>query len=134
VAPPKAARPASAETVSEPREVRLAGELDNHLPTEAKSHTQAHVSQWRSTYKVHPAADVFPMMDDTELQKLSDDINANGLKHFQPTRIAGPKLRTNPKYGGSMLPAGTTSTSSASATQPSKTPSSTSQSPRLRKR
>lgn len=31
------------------------------------------------TGEVHPAADVFPMLTDTELQELADDIRANGL-------------------------------------------------------
>ena len=38
------------------------------------------MSKWRETYKVHPAADVFPMMSDDELAKLGEDIMANGLK------------------------------------------------------
>jgi hypothetical protein len=35
---------------------------------------------WRDLYKVHPAADVFPMMSDEELAQLSEDIKANGLQ------------------------------------------------------
>jgi len=35
---------------------------------------------WRDFYKVHPAADVFPMLPEDELRKLGEDIAANGLK------------------------------------------------------
>ena len=35
---------------------------------------------WRDAYEVHPAADVFPMMSDEELDALAADIKANGLK------------------------------------------------------
>jgi hypothetical protein len=38
------------------------------------------VLSWRNAYKVHPAADVFPMMSDEELATLGEDIKANGLK------------------------------------------------------
>jgi hypothetical protein len=33
---------------------------------------------WRDEYKVHPAADVFPMMGDDELAALGEDIKKNG--------------------------------------------------------
>ncbi len=36
------------------------------------------VRTWRDRYKVHPCADVFPMMADAELQQLVDDIKARG--------------------------------------------------------
>jgi hypothetical protein len=36
---------------------------------------------WRTLFPVHPAADVFPMMTDDELDKLAEDIKANGLRH-----------------------------------------------------
>src|SRR5262245_61442630 len=34
---------------------------------------------WREDYKVHPAADVFPMMGDSELAELTKDIKDNRL-------------------------------------------------------
>jgi hypothetical protein len=37
------------------------------------------MSEWRDRYKIHPAAEVFPMMLDDELAKLGEDIKANGL-------------------------------------------------------
>jgi hypothetical protein len=37
------------------------------------------MSKWREKLKVHPAADVFPMMSDDELQKLGENIKENGL-------------------------------------------------------
>src|SRR5262249_52579845 len=37
------------------------------------------MSKWREKYKVHPAADVFPMMSDEELAALGEDIKKNGL-------------------------------------------------------
>ena len=34
---------------------------------------------WRDLMPVHPAADLFPMLDDAELVALGNDIKANGL-------------------------------------------------------
>jgi hypothetical protein len=44
---------------------------------------------WRETFKVHPAADAFPMMSDEELAELGADIKANGLK--QPVTLWWPQ-------------------------------------------
>jgi DNA-binding transcriptional regulator YhcF (GntR family) len=38
-------------------------------------------SKWRATIAVHPAADMFPMMSDAELDVLAADIKKNGLAH-----------------------------------------------------
>ena len=35
---------------------------------------------WRDVYKVHPAADVFPMLPEDELREIGEDIKQNGLK------------------------------------------------------
>jgi len=37
-------------------------------------------ASWRSKYPVHPCADVFPMMSDADIDALSKDIKANGLR------------------------------------------------------
>ena len=39
------------------------------------------MSKWRDIYKVHPAADMAPMMEDEALVRLGDDIKANALKY-----------------------------------------------------
>ena len=46
------------------------------------------MKSWRDFWKVHPAADVFPLMDAGELRKLADDIAANGLRIAIQTRTA----------------------------------------------
>jgi hypothetical protein len=38
------------------------------------------MSKWRERYKVHPVAELFPMMSGEELVKFGEDIRANGLK------------------------------------------------------
>ena len=38
------------------------------------------MSTWRERFRVHPAAAVFPMLDDAELETLGADIKLNGLK------------------------------------------------------
>ena len=35
---------------------------------------------WRDHIKVHPAADLFPMMSESELLELGEDIKKNGQK------------------------------------------------------
>ena len=42
--------------------------------------TKARYSPWRERYKVHPIADLFPMMSDEELAKLGEDIRKNGQR------------------------------------------------------
>lgn len=42
---------------------------------------------WDLPMKCHPAAQVFPLMDDAELTRLADDIKANGLQEM-PWRIS----------------------------------------------
>src|SRR5262245_16914658 len=38
------------------------------------------MKSWRDQYKVHPKADIFPLLPEDELRKLGEDIKANGLK------------------------------------------------------
>lgn len=35
---------------------------------------------WRDRWRIHPAADLFPMLPEAELRELGEDIRANGLK------------------------------------------------------
>ncbi|MER9233639.1 hypothetical protein NKI56_16305 [Mesorhizobium sp. M0622] len=37
-------------------------------------------TSWRDHVRVHPAADLFPMMSEPELRELGEDINRNGLR------------------------------------------------------
>src|SRR5438045_1950803 len=45
---------------------------------------------WRDQIKVHPAADLFPMMSDAELDELAADIAKNGVQ--QPIVWLGDQL------------------------------------------
>jgi hypothetical protein len=53
-----------------------------HVGRDASEHTLPTTTTqgWRSVLKVHPAADLFPMMPDDELLALAKDIEANDLK------------------------------------------------------
>jgi hypothetical protein len=70
-------RPAVAGVHGEP-EVDCAGTPISSPDNSPQADRQ--LSKWRKKYKVHPAADVFPMMSDEDLAKLGEDIKANGLK------------------------------------------------------
>ena len=57
---------------------------------------------WRDVYKVHPAADVFPMMDDTELAALGEDIEENGLR--DPIKLLRTgKEKKAPEFGDNVF-------------------------------
>ena len=44
---------------------------------------------WRAWLKVHPAADVFPMMGDDDLLALGRDIKKNGLEEAVTVLVVG---------------------------------------------
>src|SRR5215471_13254450 len=39
------------------------------------------MENWRYDLSVHPAADLFPLMSETELRELGEDIRKNGLQN-----------------------------------------------------
>jgi hypothetical protein len=85
MASPNSERPAPALAGSEPLKTdRLGGTLYSKN------------SKWREKYKVHPAADVFPMMSDEELAELAEDIRKNGLcdpiAFYVPREMRGEKV------------------------------------------
>jgi ParB-like nuclease domain len=51
---------------------------------------------WRDFLKVHPAAELFPRMSETELRELADDIEKHGLSEpitlYQPDSTEDPQL------------------------------------------
>src|SRR5215467_13827498 len=58
---------------------------------------------WRERIKVHPAADLFPMMPDDELDALAKDINENRLQ--QPVVLWTPTLLKDlPSRGKNKFP------------------------------
>ena len=66
MARPDVRRPAPARSGNGPRKnVRLASNNKSDA-----------TSRWRNQYRVHPAADVFPMMSEEEVNTLGEDIKA----------------------------------------------------------
>ena len=59
-------------------------------PNQANEQATAPQSKWREKYRVHPCADVFPMMSDEELDALAGDILVNGLR--ESIKIRGDLL------------------------------------------
>jgi hypothetical protein len=75
---PKGAGLESAATDLEARETVGIG---NAAVSKASSkNPQAAPKSWRDVIKVHPAADLFPMLERDELLKLGEDIKKNGLR------------------------------------------------------
>ncbi len=42
--------------------------------------TKTKPKRWRDLYAIHPAAEAFPLMSDSELDELGADIKANGYR------------------------------------------------------
>jgi hypothetical protein len=56
-----------------------------------QKHSPASVFDWRQHLKIHPAADLFPLMSESELKELAEDIKKNGLKN--PIVLVQSELR-----------------------------------------
>ncbi len=48
------------------------------------------MTSWRDVLRIHPAADLFPMMSPEELRGLGEDIKANGLRVPVVAAAMGP--------------------------------------------
>jgi hypothetical protein len=69
------------------------------LPSKPELPSAQCAKSWREVLPVHPAADLFPMMSESELRALGEDIKKNGLrvalavfkeqKHFPPVLLDG---------------------------------------------
>ena len=52
---------------------------------------------WRDEYKVHPAADIFPMMsDDEQASTLPTDGRSEGAVVVLPPKVSRPQLALRP--------------------------------------
>jgi hypothetical protein len=74
--------PAKAEGQADPR--HSAGEgmaMAAAAPHHHHRQEGVRVMGWRDDFKVHPAADMAPMMEDEALARLGEDIKANALKY-----------------------------------------------------
>ena len=55
--------------------------IDNPGPVPQQEPAQR-TQGWRTTIETHPAAELFPLMSETELAELSNDIKVKGLVQF----------------------------------------------------
>jgi hypothetical protein len=72
-------KPAPAETGRELLNGELFGKSEPAVATITKLPEQQQTG-WRAFLPIHPAAEAFPLMSESELRELADDIEKNGLK------------------------------------------------------
>lgn len=56
-------------------------EVEEVEPEEEQEIMKKQATSWRDQYPVHPAAEMFPMMSDAEIDELAQDIKKNGLRN-----------------------------------------------------
>lgn len=66
-----------------------------HSPTNATATTQAPFN-WRAHLRIHPAAELFPLMSEAELRELAEDIKKHGLQEL-------PVIYRDPEWGVCIL-------------------------------
>src|SRR5687767_859149 len=81
MAPTNGSAPDTAETVSEGRGIGSGQEPSSNSQPTHETQTRS----WRDVVRIHPAADLFPLLSREQLIELGEDIKKNGVQ--EPVRL-----------------------------------------------